>query len=108
MGRELRRQRRAGGPGTDHSGTGNDTRIVVADDEKIKLLTSAWRRHDSRPPRQLLEVIAQRFDIDVAVRAIDDVGRAGNLARYEPHLTRFIELRLQSRRILGGSSEVTS
>lgn len=67
----------------------------------LDALTSEWMRHDPHPPLELLARIAERFDTVTAVRAIRDVGLVGRLRSYRPHLERFIELRQQSRRLLG-------
>lgn len=65
----------------------------------VNRLTNTWRRFDADPPLELLEQIAKTCDVQIAERAIAEVGRAGRLAEYEPHFGRFVALRAQASRL---------
>jgi hypothetical protein len=74
----------------------------LADETPVDRLTTVWKRFDPHPPVELLREIAERFDVDLALRSIADVGKAGRLSTYRSHILRFVALRDQSRRLVGG------
>lgn len=69
----------------------------------VDSLTATWTTFDDYPPTNLIQEIAATCELALATRSIADVGRAGRLRAYSPHMLKFIQLRAQSQIILRGA-----